>query len=192
VPGGRIGAEYDHFFSVRHGSSAKNRVPLELAAGLRVGGAGRVRRLRQVRPAGRSRTQTGPLPGRPPYLIGAGRGQAAQSAGRPAPRAGDRGSAHRPGRLGNHGQTGPQGKLVTAALAVSSRSGGSAGAGEKPLLVRPKRALRRRRWRGGRPARFAQLSRSAMAAMAGSMARSRTLPKPITSAGGAAASGLPR
>jgi len=37
-----------------------------------------------------------------------------------------------------------------------------------------------------------QLSWSAMAAMAGSMARSRTFPKPITSAGGAAVSGWPR
>jgi adenosine/AMP kinase len=38
----------------------------------------------------------------------------------------------------------------------------------------------------------AQLSRSATAATAGSMARSRTLPKPSTSAGGAAAPGWPR
>ncbi len=37
-----------------------------------------------------------------------------------------------------------------------------------------------------------QLSRSATAAMAGSMARSRTLPKPSTSAGGAAVPGSPR
>jgi hypothetical protein len=42
----------------------------------------------------------------------------------------------------------------------------------------------RRAWPG-------QLSRSARAAMAGPMARSRTFPKPITSAGGAAVSGLP-
>jgi hypothetical protein len=44
------------------------------------------------------------------------------------------------------------------------------------------------RCRGGRR----QLSRSATSAMAGSMARSRTFPKPITSAAGAAAPGLPR
>jgi hypothetical protein len=37
-----------------------------------------------------------------------------------------------------------------------------------------------------------QLSRSATASMAGSIARSPALPKPITSAGGAAVSGLPR
>jgi Family of unknown function (DUF5990) len=40
--------------------------------------------------------------------------------------------------------------------------------------------------------RPAQLSRSATAATAGAMARSPTLPKPMTSAGGAAASAVPR